>query len=238
MSVVPHSPIAGHSGRQTPASRPSVNFMRIRIALLAAFAMLALPATAFASLAGEQRQGQALIAQLRAGTKTCGDLSADDFDHIGEYVMFRALGSTSRHQAMNDRMTAGLGEQGESRMHQLMGERYTGCGGGSSRRAGYGGMMGAGMMGGYLGSGGLGAMMASGDWSWMMAGAWQHMTRQDWQRLQQRMLGQSASADDKGGWSAPAIIAVTLGGVLLVAVVTFVVLRRPFRRPPTAASPT
>jgi hypothetical protein len=145
--------------------------------------------------------------------------------------MFRALGSTSRHQAMNDRMTSILGEQGESRMHQLMGERYTGCGGGSSGRAGYGGMM-----GGYLGSGGLGAMMASSDWSWMMAGAWRHMTRQDWQRLQQRMLGQSAS--DEGGWSAPAIIAATLGGVLLVVVVILVVLRRPLRHPPTAASPT
>jgi hypothetical protein len=39
--------------------------MRIRIALLAAFAMLALPATAFASLAGEQRQDQALMLSCR-----------------------------------------------------------------------------------------------------------------------------------------------------------------------------
>jgi hypothetical protein len=76
-------------------------------------------AAASASLAGEQQQGQNLIAQLQTGTKTCRNLTADDLDHIGEYLMFRALGSTSLHRAMNDRMIAMLGEQGESRMHQI-----------------------------------------------------------------------------------------------------------------------
>ena len=101
--------------------------MRIRLALITIGLTLLLPATASASLAGEQQQGQNLIAQLQAGTKTCRDLSAGDLDHIGEYLMFRALGSTSLHQAMNDRMIAMLGEQGESRMHQLLGARYAGC---------------------------------------------------------------------------------------------------------------
>ena len=92
--------------------------------------------------------------------------------------MYRALGSTSLHQAMNDRMTVMLGELGESRMHRLLGQRYTGCSTntGSGATAGYGwmdrGMMGgSGMMGGYDGSGGWGAMMGSSDWSWMMGGA-------------------------------------------------------------------
>jgi hypothetical protein len=91
--------------------------MRIRISVLLTAIFLAIPAVAHASLADEQRQGQQLIGQLQAGTKTCRDLSADDFDHIGEYAMYRALGSTSLHQAMNDRMTQMMGEQGESRMH-------------------------------------------------------------------------------------------------------------------------
>jgi hypothetical protein len=86
------------------------------------------------------------------------------------------------------------------------------------------------MMGGPYGSAGIAAMMGSGDRSWMMRGAWQHMTRHDWQRL--------ASASSGGGWSALAIVAVTLGGVLLVALVIFAVVRRPVTRPPTAASPT
>jgi hypothetical protein len=198
--------------------------------------MLVLPASAVASLADEQHEGEALIAQLQAGTKKCRDLSAEDFDHVGEYVMFRALGSISLHQAMNDRMTVMLGEQGESRMQQLMGKRYTGCSTGSSGAAGYGGMMGAGMMGGYYGSGGLGAMMESDDWSWMMGGGWRHMTRSDWQRLQQRLIG--PTANDARGWSPLAIIAVTLGGVLLVGAVIVAVIRRPFSRPPAGASST
>ncbi len=97
-------------------------------------------------------------------------------------------------------MTLMMGAQGESRMHQLLGQRYTGCDGNTSRGAGPGGMMGAGMMGGgYYGPGGWGAMMGSGDWSWMMGGAWQNMTRQDWQRLRQRLLGTSAGSSRGGG---------------------------------------
>jgi hypothetical protein len=68
----------------------------------------------------------------------------------------------------------------------------------------------------------------------MTGGAWQHMSRQDWQRVQQNLLGASASTG--GGWSALAIIAATLGGVLLAALVFLAVTRLPFRRPPTTAS--
>jgi hypothetical protein len=54
--------------------------------------LLLIPAAAGAALVDEQRQGQNLIAQLNAGTKTCSDLWADHLDHIGEYVIFKALG--------------------------------------------------------------------------------------------------------------------------------------------------
>ncbi|HET6865093.1 MAG TPA: hypothetical protein VFH80_04185 [Solirubrobacteraceae bacterium] len=209
--------------------------MRVRLVLLTVSILLLAPASAFASLADEQRQGQQLVARLHAGTKTCGQLSGDDFDHIGEYVMFRALGSTSLHQAMNDRMTAMMGEQGESRMHQLLGLRYAGCSN-SSASAGSGGMMGQGMMGGgHYGTGGWGAMMSSGDWSWMASGGWRNMTRQDWQHLRQRLLGTNASATS-GGWSPAAIVALTIGAVLLVGLAIFLLARRPFRRPPAAAA--
>jgi hypothetical protein len=216
--------------------------MRTRLALTTIALVLLIPAAASASLAGEQRQGQNLIAQLQAGTKTCSALSAGDLDHIGEYVMFRALGSTTLHQAMNDRMRAMLGEQGESRMHQLLGARYAGCstraGGiaGSAGSAGSAGMMGgSGMMGGYAANGGISAMMSTGDWSWMMGGAWQHMTRQDWQHRQQQLLGPGAGTMMNNGSSAITIIAVCLGAVILVALAILAIIRRPFRRPPTAA---
>jgi hypothetical protein len=119
--------------------------MRVHVALLALCLVLSVPAAARASVASGQQQGQDLIAQLQARTKACADLSADDFDHIGEYVMGQALGSTSLHQAVNDRMRLMLGQQGETRMHELMGQRYAGY---TRETTGYGGMMGgASMMG-------------------------------------------------------------------------------------------
>jgi hypothetical protein len=150
--------------------------------------------------------------------------------------MFRALGSTTLHQAMNDRMRAMLGEQGESRMHQLLGARYAGCSTRTGGTVGGAGMMGgSGMMGGYYSNDGIGAMMQSGDWSWMTGGAWQHMTRHDWQRRQQQLLGPGAGTNMHNGWSTTAIIAVCLGGILLVSLAILAIIRRPFGRPPTAA---
>jgi hypothetical protein len=208
--------------------------MRTRLALITIGLALLIPAVAQASLAGEQQQGQNLIAQLQSGAKTCRDLSADDLDHIGEYVMFRALGSTTLHQAMNDRMIAMLGEQAESRMHQLLGARYAGCSANTAVTGGSRGMMGGGgMIGGYNNHGGFGAMLSSTDWSWMLGGAWQNMSRQDWQRLQHQLLGTNATSHH--GWSTVATMAAILGGILLVTVAIVAVIRRPFSRPPTAA---
>jgi hypothetical protein len=210
--------------------------MRSRLALVTIALVLLIPAAARASLADEQRQGQNLIGQLQAGTKTCSVLSAGDLDHIGEFVMFRALGSITVHQAMNDRMRAMLGDQGESRMHQLLGASYAGCSTRTGGIAGSAGMMsGSGMMGGYAANGGMGAMMSSGDWSGMMGGAWQHMTRQDWQRHQQQLLGPGAGTTMNNGSNAIAIITACLGAVILVALAILAIIRRPFRRPPTAA---
>jgi hypothetical protein len=229
-------------GRRIGLGTLTVRGVRTRLALVMLALALLLPAAASASLAGEQRQGQSLIAQLHAGTVTCRALSADDLDHIGEYVMFHALGSTTRHQAMNGRMVAMLGEQAEGRMHQLLGARYAGCTTSSSATGGYGGMMGAGtisggaMMGGYATNGGISAMMRSDNWSWMMGGAWQHMTRQDWQRLQHQLLGTPLSTARDHGWSMVAMMAAVIGGVVLVSGAIVAMLRRPFRRPPTAAS--
>ena len=122
-----HTRPAGQTGRRSAcrdlrseSCAPGSRLITIALPLL-------IPAAASASLADEQTQGQNLIAQLQAGTKTCSALSAGDLDHIGEYVMFRALGSTILHQAIDDGMRAMLDEQGETRMHQLLGARYAGC---------------------------------------------------------------------------------------------------------------
>lgn len=205
----------------------------MRAALVALTLVLFAPSTALASLADEQNQGRELAGQLRSGAKTCGDLSADDFEHIGEYVMGHMLGSTSAHQAMNDRMRLMMGDQGEERMHQLIGKRFAGCANGSANNSGT--AMGPGMMNGYGGNGGWGPMMNSSDYSWMMGGTWRNMTRQDWQRLQRQWLGTSATTSSHHGWSTLAIIAAALGAVLLGALATIAVTRQPFRRSPTAS---
>lgn len=183
--------------------------MRTRIPLITAIIVMLLltPAAAGAALVGEQRQGQNLIAQLNAGTKTCSRLSADDLDHIGEYVMFKAVGSTIRHQAMNDRMTLMMGEQAETRMHRLLGARYAGC---STRGLGIAGTRP------------------------MMGGTWQDMSRKDWRQLQQRLLGTRAMHDHTG-WSALAIVGALAATVLVLLAILAITRRRPFRRPPTTA---
>ena len=213
--------------------------MRIRVIVAWLALLLLFPSAAFASLADEERQGEVVSAQLNAGTKSCGDLSAEDFDHIGEYVMGHFLGSAAAHEAMNERMRATMGDQLEERMHQLIGARFAGCAvpAGATSGHDYGSMMGSGgMMGGYYGNGGWSAMMRSGNYSWMMGGAWRNMSRQDWQRIQQQLLGTTGHGD---GWSAWAIAAVALAALVLGGAIALVASHRgPFRRQPPAALPS
>lgn len=105
--------------------------MLVRLVLVVVALQLVAPVGALASVADEERQGRDLVAQLQAGDKRCDDLAAQDFEHIGEYVMGRMLGSTQAHEAMNERMRQMMGERAEKRMHELMGRRYAGCGRGS-----------------------------------------------------------------------------------------------------------
>jgi hypothetical protein len=60
------------------------------------------------------------------------------------------------------------------------------------------------------------------------------MTRHDWQRLEHRLLGTS-TANQGDGWSPVAIVAVTLGAVLLAALAILALIRRPFKRRPATA---
>ena len=155
--------------------------MSTRISILAALvaSMLAFgAASAYASLSDEVSSGRAIAARVDAGTTACKTLSTTEFEHLGEYVMERMVGSRSAHEAMNGRMEAIIGAGNADRMHQALGRRYAGCA--TTGRPAHGMMGGGGMMGGASAGGGWGAMMRS-DLSWMRNGSWQHMTRADWQ---------------------------------------------------------
>ena len=78
---------AGLAKTEPPTTASRRVAARLPVAALLTAASLAAPAAAGASLVDEQRQGRHLIAQLPAGTKTCRELSAEDFDHVDEYAM-------------------------------------------------------------------------------------------------------------------------------------------------------
>lgn len=81
-------------------------------------------------MAQEEQQGGAIAESVRSGERKCSDLSADDFELVGEYAMGRYLGDEASHAAMNRRMTLMMGDAGERRMHTALGHRYTDCAGG------------------------------------------------------------------------------------------------------------
>jgi hypothetical protein len=216
--------------RAGPALR-SVVAMTVRVSLIFALvaAVLAVAAApALASLADEVAAGREVAQRLQAGATSCNKLSDADFEHLGEYVMERMLGSRASHRAMNDRMTAMMGDANTERMHELMGRRYAGCG---AQGAGAG-MMGPGMMGagsGAASGGDWGAMMASGDFAWIRNGAWRHMSRTDWQRVGTAWMGPGMMSRTDG-WSTAAVLAVVLGGLALGGLAMYAMLRRPWRR--------
>jgi hypothetical protein len=186
--------------------------------------------SALASLSDEVSAGKATAARVDAGIASCENLSTTDFEHLGEYVMERMIGSRSAHEAMNARMEAMISDENSDRMHQAIGRRYAGC----ATTGAHSGMMGGtGMIGG---AGGWGTMMGSG-YAWMRNGAWQHMTRTDWQRAGSYMMGQGWMTDDGGsGWRSGAIIAAVLGALALGGLALYTQLRRPWRRGPSHPS--
>lgn len=196
---------------------------QIAFVTVLAAGMLSLSAgPALASLADEIAAGRQVAQELRDGKAECGRLAADDFEHLGEYVMERMLGSRSAHEAMNERMASMLGDANNERMHELMGRRYAGCG----TAAAGGAMMGPGMMAGP----GRAAMMRSPDFAWMRTGAWRQMSRADWQRMGASWMGPGMMSRADHGWSSAVVVALVLGALAVAGLALYVLLLRPWRR--------
>lgn len=212
--------------------------------------------SARASVAAEQQAGQALAQQVQSGKRSCDSLSKDDLDYIGEFVMGRMIGSTSAHEAMNARMTAVMGAQAESRMHQALGARFVGCatgtttGGSSSSMMNGQGMMGSGSgsrgrsqgdWNAMMGSGGWRRMMDSGawddmmgdsgDWNWMTGSRWKTMSSDDWQNLQRRLLGTATVRTTSGDWHTRDIVLLALVVILAAGLAGAIFAWHPWRRP-------
>lgn len=64
---------------------------------------------------------------LESGKITCEKLSNDDFEKLGEYFMGQAAGSTQNHVYWDNNIQQMMGEQGDTNMHIVWGERGSGC---------------------------------------------------------------------------------------------------------------
>ena len=206
------------------SARPFV----LLVATLVALGGAAAPA--LASLGGDVAAGQQVAAQLQSGQANCRALSAGEFEHLGEYVMDRMVGSATR--ACGDErahVAGGRCREHPDGMHELMGRSLAGC-----AADGASGMpVGPGMMGGYGSD--WGAMMRSTAWGWMHTGTWRQMSQGDWRELAGTMMGARYTTAGDHGLSTAAVIAVTLGAVLLGALLVLLLRRRPWRRRPPGA---
>lgn len=179
-------------------------------AILAVLGVSAAPGSA--SVGAEQQQGTRLLRSLQAGKQKCQQLSRDQFDAIGESVMGRMLGSTARHEAMNQQIRTTTGASGEAQAHVIMGQRFTGCATGAAPAA-FGSMMG--MMGNYSGADGGG--MGNG--------------RDGGNGFGPGMMGGSGSrAGGDNGWSSTDTVLSILLAVLAAALAALAAWRRPWRR--------
>jgi hypothetical protein len=196
--------------------------------LLLAFAFtFALAAPTWASVASEQQEGSQILSAVHEGKLKSSSLSSTQYEHVGEYLMGQALGSTASHERMNTLMGEMMGSTAVDQMHVYLGKRYLGNSaqipGPYAPMYGLMGMMTgyrsgsiASMMSGYLNgasqsTGGSGGMMGTGTRAGMMG-----------------YYGTS-SASSTGGWPTGAVVATAvLAALLLGGLVAFVVpaLRR------------
>jgi Short C-terminal domain len=175
-----------------------------------------LSAPAASATPQEEQQGSQILSELESGKLKCSEASASDFELVGEYAMGRMFGSPSQHEAMNQMMSRMMGARGEESVHEAMGRRFSGCGGGQLP-AGFGRMMGAvnamGMMGGGMMGGANQGGRSYGGAGSMMGGYG---------------YGSSTNTNDEGfdGPSAAAMVGMMAVLIGAVALAVFLLARR------------
>ena len=75
--------------------------------------------------AKEEAEGRVIWEKLQSETASCGNLSDEDYELLGEYFMGQWAGSS--HEAMNQMMIRMMGKSGEEQMHISLGKRQSGC---------------------------------------------------------------------------------------------------------------
>lgn len=133
--------------------------------------------------AEEEAEGKTVWEKLQAKELACKDLSAGNFQALGEYYMGQMTGSS--HEAMNNLMVQMMGQTGEEQVHIVLGKRLSGCDNSAAFSSQAGGFMpmmnlmaGAGMLGlapsprpeggGNFMTGNFGLMPFGGGWLFMI----------------------------------------------------------------------
>jgi hypothetical protein len=180
--------------------------------LVLAFAlMFVLAAPALASVASEQQEGAQIMTAVHEGKLKGNSLSSSQYEHVGEYLMGQALGTTASHERMNSLMGEMMGSTAVDQMHVYLGKRHFGK---SAQIPGrYAPMYGLmGMMTGYRG-GSIAGMM-SGYLNGQSQGTTPNTT------LGTGMMGYYGTQTSSGstsGWPTGAVVATAVLGALLLA---------------------
>jgi hypothetical protein len=206
-------------------------------AALALALVLAATAPAIASAASEQQQGAQVLSEVQGGKLQGTNLTSTQYQHVGQYLIGRALGSAQRYEAMDSLMDRMMGQSVSDQMYLYMGERYLGKSVAPnssyapyyssvakmmSRYGGtYAGMMGGHMMGAYKSL--SGQVPVTGGY-----GMGPGMMRYGY-------ASSSQNAADSG-MSTGAIIAIVLGPIAVVALLVVLLLRMTGRRAPKAGT--
>jgi hypothetical protein len=204
-------------------TRNTDRLSRAARSLAAACALvLSLAAPAWASVASEQQEGTQVLSAIHKGKLKGTSLSSSQYEHVGEYLMGRALGSTAAHERMNSLADQMMGSAAVEEMHIYLGERYLGKSTPQvSRRyapmygligmmTGYRGTSIAGMMSGYLNSQSQSQSTGGYTTGGGMMG-----------------YGTGSPANSSSGWPTGAIVAVAILAALLLAGTIVLVVRRP-----------
>ena len=117
-----------------------------------------------------QDAGQKIYQNLQNKKVTCQQLTNDDYEKLGEYFMGQAAGSTQNHVYWDQHIQSMMGDQGDTQMHIVWGERGSGCLTNAPLPSNTPSSI-SGMMGNWIGTrGGVFPMMGWGDYGWNMMG--------------------------------------------------------------------
>ena len=75
--------------------------------------------------AQDEAAGKAIWDKLQDKQLSCGNLTDDQFDVLGDFFMGNMMGAN--HDYMNELMAQRLGDNGEKQMHITLGKRLSGC---------------------------------------------------------------------------------------------------------------